>query len=286
MPFSSSYLYIGFFWDLAKTVELPAEKKTKYLDRLLPWLTLVKQSLDHAETLIGTLNHVCLVVPAGRSHLVNLYGFRASFKESRSSSFVQHSISSKLRDDLQWWHNYLSRPFVGLDIIKLPPMSDIELFVDASTGWGIGLVLNSKWLAWELKDGWDSNPDRHIRWAEMVAIELAIGTLISSGHSRIRMCICSDNKGVVGALKKGCSRGPEINLILRKIIELMQEHEIWVECIWVSTHDNPADDPSRGVLGPRKLMLAHPPAIPRHLRAFVNNSITPNDPHVNRVLQI
>jgi hypothetical protein len=32
----------------------------------------------------------------------------------------------------------------------------MKLFVDASTGWGIGLILNGKWLAWQFKEGWNS----------------------------------------------------------------------------------------------------------------------------------
>ncbi|KAJ3858156.1 hypothetical protein EV359DRAFT_24876, partial [Lentinula novae-zelandiae] len=79
----------------------------------------------------------------------------------------------------------------------------------------------------------------------MVAIELAVRTLISSGCRGIRTRIYSDNKGVVGALRRGCSRGPQQNLILQKIIELLQQYNIWVEPEWVSTNDNTADTPSR-----------------------------------------
>ncbi|KAH7873639.1 uncharacterized protein C8R40DRAFT_1000509, partial [Lentinula edodes] len=87
----------------------------------------------------------------------------------------------------------------------------------------------------------------------MVAIELAIRTLISTGRSGLRIRIYSDNKGVVGALHRSCSRGPQQNLILRKIVELMQKHNIWVEPEWVLTHDNIADAPSRAHFPPRAL---------------------------------
>ncbi|KAJ3871250.1 hypothetical protein F5051DRAFT_289027, partial [Lentinula edodes] len=66
--------------------------------------------------------------------------------------------------------------------------------------------------------------------------------------------IWSDNEGMVGALRKGCSRVSEQNFILHKINELMQAHHIWV-----STHGNPADSPSRGVFLPRHLLHLHPP---------------------------
>ncbi|KAJ3765581.1 hypothetical protein FB446DRAFT_655057 [Lentinula raphanica] len=70
----------------------------------------------------------------------------------------------------------------------------------------------------------------------MVAVEMCVRTLVSSKMSNVKVVIRSDNMGVVGALKKSCSRGSEQNYILGKIIGLMQEHQIWVECVWISTH--------------------------------------------------
>ncbi|KAJ3714528.1 hypothetical protein C8R42DRAFT_533986, partial [Lentinula raphanica] len=93
----------------------------------------------------------------------------------------------------------------------------------------------------------------------MVAVEMCVRTLVSSNKSNIKVIIRSDNMGVVGALKKNCSQGSEQNYILGKIIGLMQAHTIWVECVWISTHDNPADGPSRGVFPPRSRLYHHLP---------------------------
>ncbi|KAF8828457.1 hypothetical protein HHX47_DHR3000091 [Lentinula edodes] len=277
VPFAFSFLYIGFLWDLTnKTVQLPIDKKIKYANRVLPGTdTDAFMTLNKAEELIGTLNHVCLVLPTGRTRLVSLYKFRAGFKHSRST-MAAHRIGLSLKDDLNWWVDTLQSDFVGMSIFTLPDYIEISLFVDASTSWGIGLTLNGRWLAWQFKKGWRS-PEREIGWAEMVAVELAVRTLVSTGIRDARVVVRSDNEGVVGALRKGCSRGSEQNLILRNIIELMQAHHIWVECNWVSTHENPADGPSRGVFPPRRLLHPHPPSIPRHLTPYVHNSVTPSD---------
>lgn len=281
--FDFIFTYIGFLWSLTdRTVELPDEKKAKYLARLQPWLTPhAKMSMSEAETLIGTLNHVCLVVPAGRAYLTKLYAFRSSFKHKEKSGYRRHTVNLQTWEDLQWWFGQLSQDFLGLHIKEIPALSPISLFVDASTGWGIGLIINGKWLAWEFRPGWQGpNNERHIGWGEMVAVELAVRTLVTSGYSGSRFLIRSDNEGVVGALKKGNSRGHEQNLILRKIVKLMQEHGIWVKCSWVSTHDNPANDPSRGVFPPRSQLYHKPPKVPRHLEKYVDKSVTPNDPRV------
>lgn len=277
VPFSFSFLYISFLWNLSdKTVQLPLDKKVKYAACVLPCTKAdALMTLDKAEELIGTLNHVCLVLPTGHTHLITLYKFRADFKHSRSN-MAAHRIDLSLREDLAWWLQTLEADFVGMSILTLPDYINISLFVNASTSWGIRLILNGKWLAWQFKAGWQS-PDRKIGWAKMVAVELAVCTLISTGIHDACIIIHSDNKGVVGALRKGCSQGSEQNLILQKIIELMQKHRIWVECNWVSTYDNPADGPSRGVFPPRRVLHGHPPAVPRHLSPSINHSVNPSD---------
>lgn len=78
VDFSTSFTYIGFLWDLsAKLVELPKKKKEKYIECLSTLKHNSFHTLKEVETIIGTLNHVCLVVPEGRSHLVSLFKFQA-----------------------------------------------------------------------------------------------------------------------------------------------------------------------------------------------------------------
>jgi len=283
IPFAFVFLYIGFLWDLEnKLVSLPEKKKEKYRAKLALWAPEKKMSREDAESIIGTLNHVTLVVPEGRSHMTNLYKFRASFKES-DPTFVKHTLPPRLNDDIAWWSEKLCQKFVGMKIIRPPPPIDIRLYVDASTSWGIGLTLGDRWLAWEFKEGWKSD-GREIGWAEMVAVDLVLRTLLSSRYSNCHIVIHSDNQGVVGALAAGASRGQQQNLILREIVRTMQNEGIWVTMKWVSTHDNPADAPSRGNLPPRNLLHSHPPALPWYLKPFLHNSVSPQDPRLSSSL--
>lgn len=280
VPFASFFVYIGFLWDLvAKTVSLPAAKKEKYLRKLEEWVLGLKRSKADAESLIGTLNHVTLVVPEGRSYMISLCKFRATFKNDQRP-FARHTVSHTLHEDLTWWRNKLSQDYVGMDIIRPPEPLTTSIYVDASTSWGIGLILDGKWLAWEFKNGWRTD-GREIGWGEMVAIELAVHTLVAGKVANAHVVIRSDNQGVIGALGAGRSKGSQQNLILRKIVWLMQEHGIWVSTRYVNTKENPADDPSRGVLLNRKDLVPHPPAIPHHLKAFVHNSVSYHDPRLD-----
>lgn len=66
--FATKFTYIGFAWDLSmKQVKLPEKKKLKYLDCIAMWTPGSHHTAKEAERVIGTLNHVCLVVPEGRS---------------------------------------------------------------------------------------------------------------------------------------------------------------------------------------------------------------------------
>jgi hypothetical protein len=294
-PFSFTFNYIGFSWDLRhRTVQLPLKKKEKYLLRIESWVPEVKHTVKEVEKLIGnsfplmmiplsyslgTFNHVCLVVPLGRSHLPPLYRFRASFGTS-PSRFLKRTPPAEVLESIEWWRAALHKEFLGLNIFRPPPPSNHKLYVDASSSWGIGLVLDGKWLAWEYKPGWYSE-GREIGWAEMVAVNLAVATLISSHLTNITIVGFTDNQGVHGALKAGFSRGTKQNEILRRIVQLMQEYNVWLSWEWVPSADNLADGPSRGIFPPRKLIYGYPPSVPPHLRPFINNHVVHTDPRLS-----
>ncbi len=182
-----------------------------------------------------------------------------------------------LAEDVTWWKQKLSLDLLGIPIITPAVPLEMSLMVYASTSWGLGLVLDGKWLAWELIPGWKSD-GRDIGWAEMVVIELGLRTLIAKGLKDYHIVIWSDNQGVVGALLAGYSRNTQQNAILR--VFLMQESGIWLSTVWISTKNNLADGPSRGVLGSKKDLLPFPPKIPAHLKPYVKHSVEYSDPRI------
>lgn len=271
-PFSETFKYIGFKWSLARrTIALPSEKCQKYKAKLDEWSTASSLSLKSTESLIGTLNHACLVIPQGRSHLPALYAFRASFP-TNSSRFLRHHPPKAALEEIEWWRRTLDVEWCGI-VIQLPPEPmNVDLFVDASTSWGIGLVLDGRWLAWPLKTGWKSD-GRDIGWAEMVAVDLAVKTLINAGYANCHVILKSDNTGVVGALTAGYSRSTQQNFILRHIVDSFQAHGIWLTIKWIASDMNLADGPSQGCFPPKRMLLPFPPSIPQYLRDYVRFAI-------------
>lgn len=154
-----------------------------------------------------------------------------------------------------------------------PPPINNQIFVDASTSWGIGFVMDGKWLAWKFKDGWRCD-GRDIGWGEMVAVELALHSVIEAGFSNVHIILRSDNTGIVGSKRAEMSRNAQQNRILQHILVLFHRHNIWISTKWISTLENPADGPSRGVFPPAQQMFEFAPRIPGHLKQFLYPSIT------------
>ena len=80
------------------------------------------------------------------------------------------------------------------------PKSDLDLWVDASTSWGLGLCIGDKWDAWHLLVGW-AQDGRDIGWAETVAIELVVLWLVQSGwHNHYFRVNCDNTLVIPGTL--------------------------------------------------------------------------------------
>jgi hypothetical protein len=271
-PFSFLFVYIGFCWDMEnKTVALPETKRAKYVEMLGKWQVGVLVSRLDTETIVGTLNHCAFIVPQGRSHLVELYRFTAALS-STSSPYIKFKITHKVATDITWWREELAKPRVVLRIQEPPPIQTEEIFVDASTSWGVGITYRGKWLAWKFREGWFSE-GRCIGWGEMVAIELALRTLVAAKVKNAHLSLRSDNQGVIGALAAGKSYNAQENAILQQILQLYHEHSIWFTITYIPSKENPADPPSRGEFASRKLMIGSPPRIPSHLKKYVLHSV-------------
>jgi len=66
VPFGFVVPYLSFIWDLnTHMVEIPEEKKHKYLNAIKEWKKKPTHALVEVQGLYGKLLHTSLVVPAG-----------------------------------------------------------------------------------------------------------------------------------------------------------------------------------------------------------------------------
>jgi hypothetical protein len=247
--FAFEFPSIGFWWDCPKRrVSLTDAKRLKFLERVRMFLASFRGNqcaLYDVQAIHGSLCHITFVYPAGRSRLPALSNFAAAFAKN---PWGRRRPGSKVIEALQWWEATLAQPGVYRRLNPRTPAEDLGLYVDASTDWGIGIILGGKWDAWTLKEGWRAET-RHNTWLEALAIELCIYALERRGLRDVRVLLNSDSQAAIGAFRKGRSPSPDMNLSIRRANVVLDALNVAVEFAYVKSEENPAGAVSRGVLG-------------------------------------
>jgi hypothetical protein len=198
----------------------------------------------------------------GRTRLPSLSNFIASFIDNE---FTRRYPPKSMISDLKWWLQTLNIPDFHRSLLPRGPCQDMGLFVDASTSWGIGIVIAGNWAAFKLRDNWKVE-GRDICWLETVAVEILIYILEAMGISNTTLLIHSDNQGTIGSLGKGRSRNFHVNLSIRRAYVVLASLFITPELIYIASENNPADPISRGELGSIETRITTSFSLPDELR--------------------
>jgi len=216
--------------------------------------------------LYGKLLHAALIIPAGRAYLMSLEQMLGIFNDR---PFLPRTPPKGTTSDLNWWKRTLSSQHLARTIPGLCTVHEFFAYSDASSGHGIGIVINGRWRAWDLLPGWQSE-GRDIGWAESVGFELLVLTILDSCPPGIHFKVYGDNRGVVEGWWTGRSRSRTCNEIFKQIHNATSNHKCTVLTRYVPSKGNPADGPSRGIYPPSRQMLP-PVPIPTELRPFIAN---------------
>lgn len=267
--FACANPYIGFIWSLARNeVFLADDKKSKYLMAIKSWRERVAHVLLDVQQLYGKLLHATLVAPRGRAYLTSLESMLCLAAEK---PFLPRRPVKNLSADLDWWKTLLESAFVGRTIPRPLTLHDPAAFSDASSGFGIAIVIGNRWRAWRLRKGWQTlNGSKDIGWAEAVGFELLIQHIMRRQGSERHFRVYGDNQGVIEGWKNGRSRNSAVNAVFRRIFSLIHdssEHYSF-HPTYVASKCNPADDPSRGIYGSTEFMLPTLP-IPIALQPYI-----------------
>ena len=237
--------FIGYSWDLIhKLVSLPDEKRLKFHNRVQIFINSFsgrRCMLKDVERIHGSLCHVAFVYVEGSSRLPSLSNFAASFK---GNELIRRYPSRSMMTNLHWWLRELNKPSFVRELRPRGKMQDLGLYVDASTSWGIGIIIQGRWAAFRLHPDWKTQ-GRDICWLETLALELLIYFLDAMGVCDAHLLIHSDNTGAIGALDKGRSPNYHINLSVRRMYTVLVSRFITHHLKHVSSEDNPADPISR-----------------------------------------
>lgn len=146
--------------------------------------------------LVGSLVHCALVIPDGKPQFAGLIAFMAAFPCSRNTCFLGHVPDTRTVRDTKWWPEHLSQPLEGMSIASPQPQSNICIFTDTSTSFGLGITINDEFISCHLHAGWKSH-SHDIGWAEAITIKLAIHWVVLKGICDASLAIHCDNQGVV-----------------------------------------------------------------------------------------
>ena len=157
--FNETFKYIGFLWNItACTVSLPEEKRLKFLNHTRYFISAFQAQcciVKDAMKIHGSLCHIAYVYPEGYIFLLPLFNILISnlgcnclaslsnFIASFTNKFERRFTPKPVINDLQWWNDTLLQQGRYHHIIHLKTV-DPNIFVDASTSWGIrsGLMAN------------------------------------------------------------------------------------------------------------------------------------------------
>lgn len=287
-PFSSTAVYIGFLWDLdARTVALGPGKATKYIASILAWEARSTHTLTDIQELYGKLLHACHVLPAGRAWITGLEDMLSIPPGRDSREFVPRHATRTIKIELRWWTARLEKPTLSRPIPHPVALLDTGAFADASSGIGIAIVIGKRWRAWRLIPGWKTlNGTRDIGWAEAVAFELLVRAVVRERQHDKHYKVYGDNKGVVEGWWNGRSRNTEVNIVFRRVHAFLESQNATdaIRSAYVTSANNPADAPSRGIYASKALLLPTIELDPS-LERFLISSTEDYSPTEHRLLQ-
>ena len=220
----------------------------------------------HSTSLLGTLSHITIVHQDGHSYLSALTTFISTF----TSDYIPHYPRSAVLKDLEWWASKLSQPNIYHSLVHRGDARDLDIFVDASTSWGIGVVIGIQWDAWRWKSPWHFN-GRNIGWAEAVAIELVARILLIQGFADSVILIHGDNQGVIGSFGRGRGRNFHVNLAVRRTDAIASSSNMLYILEYIESDCNVADPISCGELGPRSDQISDYVLLPEELCPFLEH---------------
>jgi len=169
--------------------------------------------------------------------------------------------------DLDWWSSHLHLPSPLQPLPGPIILHDHNAFSDASSGVGLGIIVGEHWHAWAFIGDWQSQ-GHDIRWAEAVTFELLTHTLTSLFGPNNNFKCHGDNTGVVEGWWKGSSKNSQTNIVFRQIHKFSEAAGVHFHTRYVPSQHNPADAPSRGILGPPSRLLP-PVPLPSTLLPFI-----------------
>lgn len=218
-------------------LRLPQEKLEKLRELVEKWRRRRACTKRELQSLAGHLNHACKVIRPGRRFLRGVFGLLSQFH--KRDHMIRLNVA--FRADLEWWHVFASS-WNGVSLMREAGLqsSSVEIWSDASGGWGCGawwglLWFQVKWSEWPVFAG------ASIAAKELLPIIVATAIWGSQWVGAVVLCHC-DNEAVVAAVRGGYCRDPTLAHMLRCLFFLEAKFDVSLTAVHVPGVENGAAD--------------------------------------------
>lgn len=246
--FQHEQKFIGFIWNsMEKTVRLPQSKLEQRRSQVDDVLNGSSFTFNEIEVFVGRLNHVAYLLPQLKCYLCGLH----RMKKDWHYKIAKRRISEDVREDLEFWKLTLSS-FKQLRLIASPEPIDIAWVGDASTSYGVGVLVGKRWAQFSLTQAWkEADEDhQHINYLETVTITIGLLMVLRLMNKPGRkLVVWTDNTTAQAAVTNRRSKNKAVNNVWKRIQLLLIDYQLDIVARRVTSADNVADELSRGLRG-------------------------------------
>lgn len=249
--------FMGIILDTDRMeARLPPDKVERIQTSLASFQSRKSCTLKELQSLIGTLNFACKVVPPGRPFLQRM------IELTRNVSKLHHHIklTSGFFKDLNIWKQFVSG-WNGASFflsVSWVDSDSLQLFTDASGTLGFGGIFGSKWFQghWESQQQLDQ-PGISIAWQELFALVVACH-LWGRFFANKRIILFCDNESVVNIVNSKRSRIPRVMDLVRHLTLLTLKYNFYLRVRHIEGKKNEiADSLSRFQMERFRLLVPH-----------------------------
>lgn len=195
-------------------------------------------------------------------------------KKGWHNKLARRRIDHDVREDLEFWKMTLNS-FKHLRLIASPEPVDVTWVGDASTSYGIGVLVGTKWAQVRMTDAWRNADEerKHINYLETVTIRLGLlMILVLDGRPGRNLVLWTDNTTAQAAVTNRRSKNRAVNEEWKLIQTLLINSQLDITARRVTSEDNMADKLSRGIRGTCREEDRVVLIIPHDLRNHFENS--------------
>ena len=215
--------FLGIILDSQKAeARLPQDKLSRLQDELTKWAKRKKATLAELQSLIGTLNFACKVIPPGRAFLQRIIQLTIGL----TKPYHHVTLNADFHADIEMWKTFLvSWNGKAFFLNNFWETSDqLHLFTDASGSLGFGGIYGTQWFqgAWQ-PDHTLTSKGISIAWQELYAIIVPCA-IWSKQWVRKRVIFHCDNISVVHIVNSKRSPCKKIMQLVRKLTLMTMQY--------------------------------------------------------------